>query len=491
MNQILLSTPGWCTPEKQQELHNLVLKTYNEFEGIEIKSVELGVFGGKSLFPIALAHKELNAGKALGIDTWDNEAPLEGTNSPENNHWWANLDIAGIETTCRKNLIALELQKHCLLKKARTTDEAFTKIADDSVTLIHQDSAHNREVIIKELLFWAPKLKVGGYWVADDTDWVEAQEGYSTLSLFGFELVEDYGKWAVYQKKTSPIVSRELVDDFLGKKKITIKIESATENYSITIPESSLEVSFEQPTSNQTAIQPILLYLPDTQEWLDRWEAGKQHFEEAGLTTSTLFSKLIHVPGVHAAKFGIIGTHVYMRDAYSRLRHSYNGKELPARMPSELKEQFKNIDGKIGGNLSHYILYNVMNVLPNKYFMVLEDDCRLSEGWQDKLQQALKDVPADFDFLFVGSCCATDKDPIHVKNDIYHFPHREDKPDFYPQSGHCYIVAKKAIPILLATQRDTADPVDVQLIYEAFPHLNVYAILPRLAEQGKDTLLPS
>jgi GR25 family glycosyltransferase involved in LPS biosynthesis len=126
-----------------------------------------------------------------------------------------------------------------------------------------------------------------------------------------------------------------------------------------------------------------------------------------------------------------------------------------------------------------------MTALPYDYFMVMEDDVIFNEGWRKKLEQALKDVPNDFDFLFVGSACAEDKEPTNIKGDVWHFPKREGKADYYPQTGYCYIVAKKALPILIATQRDTADQVDVSLIYKAFPYLNIYAILPRLAEQNQ------
>ncbi len=230
-------------------------------------------------------------------------------------------------------------------------------------------------------------------------------------------------------------------------------------------------------------IKPILLYLPDTPEWVARWEEGKKHFAEQGI------EDILEVAGVHAQAFGIQGTRRYMRDAYARFKHNHNNT-VPTVMPKEFMEQFYLGDGKTGGYISHYILYNVMKVLPDSHFLVLEDDARFLDGWRNHLEQALIDVPADFDFLFVGSACAMDKEPVHVRGDVYHFPYRPDKPDFFPQTGFAYIVAKKCIQTLIDTQRDCGDPVDVSLIYKAFPHLNVYAILPRLADQGEKTILP-
>jgi GR25 family glycosyltransferase involved in LPS biosynthesis len=230
------------------------------------------------------------------------------------------------------------------------------------------------------------------------------------------------------------------------------------------------------------SIMPIMLYLPDTQKWVDRYHSGYAH-----LTSHNIVPHC--VAGIHAEKFGIEGTRKYMRDAWTRIRSKYpNG--LPNVMPEELKEQYYKGQGSVGGYLSHYMLYNIMSAMKFEHFMVIEDDCRMVDGWREKLTQALKDIPSDFDFLFVGSSDAENKEPVKVSGDLYHFPHRQGKEDYYPQCGHCYIVAKKALPIFIATQRDTAEPVDIGLIFEAFPHLNVYGILPRLANQNGTQLNP-
>ncbi len=222
-------------------------------------------------------------------------------------------------------------------------------------------------------------------------------------------------------------------------------------------------------------VLPILLFLPDTEEWMKRFEDCLIHFTEQNIYAHC-------VAGVHSRKFGIQGTRKYMRDAYSRIQHKYKDG-LPDVMPEELKEQSYQGDGRTGGYLSHYMLYNIMSAMNYEYYMLMECDCRFVEGWEKKLEQALKDVPEDFDFLFVGSSDAKNKEPEHIKGDVYKFPKRKGKEGWYPMCGHCYIVAKRALPIIIATQRDTADSVDVSLIYESFPYLNVYGILPRLADQ--------
>lgn len=231
--------------------------------------------------------------------------------------------------------------------------------------------------------------------------------------------------------------------------------------------EGKVEKQYVRANISLSDIQPLSIFLPDEQKWMDEYEKGKEYFESAGLDN-------IHfVEGIHARKWGVRGTHIYLLDGRA-------------------EEQFYIGTDKVGCFLSWYILYQVMKGMGKPYYMILESDCRFVDGWKEKLEQSLKDVPEDFDFLFVGSCCATDKEPIHVAGDIYHFPYRgEDYWQYYPQCGHCYIINQKCVQILIDTQRDTASPVDVSLIKHAFPKLNIYAILPRLADQGTKTEIPA
>ena len=210
-------------------------------------------------------------------------------------------------------------------------------------------------------------------------------------------------------------------------------------------------------------IKPIVLTIPDTKEWVARDEKGLKYFAEQGITD------IETIKGIHAHRFGLRGTHIYL----------YDGRA---------NEQFYIGDAKVGCFLSMYLVYSVMNVLPYKHFMFLETDCRFEDGWMKRFEQAMLDVPSDFDFLFASSCCAEDKRPVHIKGEIYHHPFRPESPSEMPQCGHFLVIAKKCLPFLIDTQRDTASPIDISLIEHAFPKLNIYSILPRLADQGSTEL---
>lgn len=204
-------------------------------------------------------------------------------------------------------------------------------------------------------------------------------------------------------------------------------------------------------------VQPILLYLPDTDKWLHRWEEAKKHFAEVGI------NDIIHVPGIYGRGFGIEGTHLYEHD------NPGGGHKI-------------GVDNT-AGFLSMYMIYNIENNLPNQYFLFLEDDSRFSPNWLSITEKALTEIPKDFDFLFIGSCCAEGKGGVKVGENLYHYPYKEGTYANYPLCGNAYIIAKKCLNHVIATQRDAYVNADINLAVNSFPKMNVYAILPRIVEQ--------
>lgn len=209
-------------------------------------------------------------------------------------------------------------------------------------------------------------------------------------------------------------------------------------------------------------IQPIMLYLPDTEKWRQRAIEGEKHFNESGI------NNIIKVAGIYGEGFGIVGTHLYEYD------NPGGGHQIGVANTALC--------------LSMQIVYNVMKVLPNSHYLFLEDDSRFNDGWFTVVEQALKDIPKDFDFCFVGSCCAEGRGGVKIAPNLYHYPTRKGHYAPYPLCGNAYIVAQKALDKILETQRDAYVNVDINLAVNTFPHLKVYAILPRVVEQYNNPL---
>ena len=113
--------------------------------------------------------------------------------------------------------------------------------------------------------------------------------------------------------------------------------------------------------------------------------------------------------------------------------------------------------------------------------MIVEDDARFSQDWEERLKIAMEDVPVDFDIFLLGNSHTSDKPFTCICGDVYEV--------LYPFTTHCYIVRKKALDTLLTHCRDATLNIDLLLIREAYPKLKVYTMLPRLVEQ-RGTELP-
>lgn len=152
--------PGWCTQNKASVLIDLVL------EAKARKVVEIGVFGGKSLVPMAIALKRLGKGHAYGIDPWCAEESAVG-NSEVNREWWTNLNYSAILDKLLRNIKDLHLKKTVRLIKASSADCPAIR----NIDLLHIDGNHSEEVSFSDVMKWVPFVRERGIIVVDDVHW--------------------------------------------------------------------------------------------------------------------------------------------------------------------------------------------------------------------------------------------------------------------------------------------------------------------------------
>lgn len=188
----LPNIPGWCPPEKGKRMAAL---SYGA-----VLCVELGVFGGRGLISMAAALKDQGFGVAHGHDPFTVEAVVEGTNDAANDEWWKKLNLQEIEATAKATIARLGLDPYVRLFKARS-QEGVGGYANDAIDVLHQDSNHSPEVSCAEVDLWTPKIRPGGYWVMDDTNWNSTQAAQRKIVTMGFVETEDYGFWKVYRKR--------------------------------------------------------------------------------------------------------------------------------------------------------------------------------------------------------------------------------------------------------------------------------------------------
>lgn len=146
----------------------------------------------------------------------------------------------------------------------------------------------------------------------------------------------------------------------------------------------------------------------------------------------------------------------------------------------------------IGCALSHMRVWKA--VLQGGYdrVLVMEDDADLVPDFKERLQQALHDVPADFDVLLCGCFFLCNKERSyaaghHVIKHLMPYKRRTDRrtwgsvfvPEFFGGS-HCYVVSNKGCRSLFRAISKVGTHIDIAMNH---PDLRLYAVSPDLAFQ--------
>ncbi len=159
MNQCI----GWCSLFKGEFLVDLVLK----YEPKVI--VEIGVWGGRSLIPMAYAMKSIGDGIAYGIDPWDSYESVMWSIEEANQNYWQKADHIGVLQDLLGKINQFQLGDQIQL--IRTTSEKAPLIYD--IDLLHIDGNHAEQTSFLDVTKWVPLVKSGGWIILDDIHWYE------------------------------------------------------------------------------------------------------------------------------------------------------------------------------------------------------------------------------------------------------------------------------------------------------------------------------
>jgi predicted O-methyltransferase YrrM len=164
---------GWCCAEKALKLYQII------FENNLQACLEIGVFGGSSFIPQALAMKHKGSGVVFGIDPWDSSCSVEDMEQEANRNWWGKLNHQTIYDGFIKHLENYEIKDYSKIFVNKATDIA-DKFGDETIDLLHIDGNHCERLAYEDAFNYLPKVKVGGFIFFDDTTWVESGETPST-----------------------------------------------------------------------------------------------------------------------------------------------------------------------------------------------------------------------------------------------------------------------------------------------------------------------
>ncbi len=193
--KVLPSLHGWCSKEKAVNFIDLVIEVDPEV------CVEIGVFGGSSLFPVASALKYLGHGIVIGIDPWDKLESLKNFDplkDEEHINWWSKVNFDRIYYAYLNVLKKHGLEDFVLTEK-KTSKAAVKEIS--SIDVLYIDGDHSEEGIANDVALYLPKVRGGGYIWLNDALSEHAQMGIDLL-LEQCEMVKliDSGNCVLFKK---------------------------------------------------------------------------------------------------------------------------------------------------------------------------------------------------------------------------------------------------------------------------------------------------
>lgn len=197
------SLQGWCTIEKAQWLAQWIVD--HRCQDV----VEIGVFGGRSLVPMAMAMEFLyrsanvKCGIVDGVDPYKNEVAEAGEPESEHKAWWKSVDLAAIHKSAQEAVISNRVGAFVNFHLC-TSEQAVVKFGDGLLDMVHVDGSHNEVSSTRDVELWWPKLKIGGVMVMDDTDWAQVQAARKIAASRG-TLVHHGQSWEAFRKNSRSI----------------------------------------------------------------------------------------------------------------------------------------------------------------------------------------------------------------------------------------------------------------------------------------------
>jgi predicted O-methyltransferase YrrM len=166
VKKILPKIHGWCSVEKAEKFIEIITQEKPEI------CVEIGVFGGSSLVPQALALKENDLGIIFAIDPWATDAALEEMIADEHKKWWSKVDLQNIYTHFL-GVIQQEGLTNCVKVIRDKAENVVDQFKNESIDLLHIDGNHSEALSYKDATLYLPKVRKGGVIFFDDIHWAE------------------------------------------------------------------------------------------------------------------------------------------------------------------------------------------------------------------------------------------------------------------------------------------------------------------------------
>lgn len=184
VERLLAEVPHWCPVEKAKWIYDTVRQCTPEL------CVEIGVFGGASLFAFAFALKQNGRGTIIGIDPWCIDSAMQGIGDDEAK----KIDFEGLYNRFKDIVVREKLDgiTHIIREKSEDVKWDYKKI-----NILHIDGNHSEESVTKDLTKYLPYISEDGIIILDDINWptvASAIEKFPQLKQ-----IENFKTWGVYK----------------------------------------------------------------------------------------------------------------------------------------------------------------------------------------------------------------------------------------------------------------------------------------------------
>jgi hypothetical protein len=137
------------------------------------QAVEIGVYRGRLLLPLAMVMAARGRGEVVGIDPYLAEAAVQQDDHDvgfDLAEWAHHVDWDELHRGLRSAIDDWGLRDHCRLIRA-SSEEAVPEFAPASIDLLHIDGNHDEAVVTRDVELFLPKVRPGGFVVLDDVSW--------------------------------------------------------------------------------------------------------------------------------------------------------------------------------------------------------------------------------------------------------------------------------------------------------------------------------
>ena len=182
-------------------LSKTTLMVYLALENNLQNYVEIGVYRGRSFFPMAYAAKRLN-GMAYGIDAFDcetaKEYDLEAAFADQLNQFLESVDFSQIheDVIHLRQEMALSINSS-IIKQTSSAAIKYFRRNGIAIDMLHVDGNHDTKHVWEDVDLYLPLVRNGGLVVLDDIDWDSVKPVFDQLKE-KHELVFENGQFSVF-----------------------------------------------------------------------------------------------------------------------------------------------------------------------------------------------------------------------------------------------------------------------------------------------------